>query len=42
MYEEIVESAVAVGDVGRVDKPRLMEVWAGRRNGVGRLWARYW
>ena len=34
------DSAVAAGDVGSVGKPRLMEVWAGRRSGVGRLWAR--
>ena len=39
--KERSRSAVAAGDVGRVGKPRVMEVWAGRRKGMGRLWARY-
>ncbi len=41
VIKEKWEAAAATGDVGRVGKPRLMEVWAGRRNSVGRVWARH-
>ena len=35
VIKEKWEAAAATGDVGRVGKPRLMEVWAGRGQGVG-------